>query len=84
VPELEGVPHRPSNTEERENALKDRRATLILTTGMILAGSALAQSNRSAARLRGKVDAVTGHMLSLTLRNGTKATAKLPAELRVT
>lgn len=46
---------------------------------------AFAQSAGSApARLRGKVDAISGDTLQLTLRNGTKATATLAPNVRVT
>ncbi len=45
---------------------------------------ALAQSGSAVARLRGKIDAVSGDTLQLTLRNGTKASAKMTGDVRVT
>ncbi len=60
---------------------------MLLTTlavGVSLSGAAFAQSGNVAARLRGKIDAVSGDTVQVTLRNGTKATATLPANVRVT
>jgi hypothetical protein len=57
---------------------------LALGVGLSLCGGAYAQSNGSPARLRGKIDAVSADAVQLTLRNGTKATAKLPPNVRVT
>lgn len=50
----------------------------------LAASGAVAQSGGSPARLRGKIDAISGDTLQLTLRNGTEATAKLPDNVRVT
>jgi hypothetical protein len=60
-----------------------RRMGAILAAGLFLGGGAFAQSSTSPARLRGKVDAVSGDTLQLTLRNGAKASAKLPSNVRV-
>ncbi len=63
----------------------NKRMFLALGIGLCLLGhGALAQSAGSPARLRGKIDAVSGDTLQLTLRNGTKTSAKLPADVRVT
>jgi hypothetical protein len=56
---------------------------LTLATGLSLAGGALAQPASSPARLRGKIDAVSADAIQLTLRNGAKASAKLPANVRI-
>jgi hypothetical protein len=56
----------------------ERRKVLVLAVGLSLAGGAFAQSGGSSARLRGKIDAVSADAIQLTLRNGTKASAKLP------
>ncbi len=61
-----------------------RRLFLALAIGVSFAGQAGAQSAGSPARLRGKIDAISGDTLQLTLRNGTKASAMLPADVRVT
>jgi uncharacterized protein Veg len=53
-----------------------------LAVGVSLSGAAFAQT--TPARLRGKIDAVSGDTIQLTLRNGTKTSAKLPADVRVT
>ena len=60
-----------------------KRLFLALTLGVSLTGPAYAQASGSPARLRGKIDSVSGDTLNLTLRNGSKASAKLPADLRV-
>lgn len=62
----------------------NRRMLLALAVGLSLSGGAFAQSAGTPARLRGKIDAVTGDSIQLTLRNGTKASAVLPDKLRVT
>jgi hypothetical protein len=62
----------------------NRRMLLALAVGLSLSGGVFAQSGSSPARLRGKIDAISGDMLQLSLRNGTKASAKLPADVRVT
>jgi hypothetical protein len=61
----------------------NRRMFLVLAAAVPLAGGAFAQSSGTPARLRGKVDAVSGDAIQLTLRNGAKAEAKLPANVRV-
>jgi hypothetical protein len=61
----------------------DRRKLLVLAVGLSLAGGAFAQSGGSPARLRGKIDAVSADAIQLTLRNGTKASAKLPPNARI-
>jgi uncharacterized protein Veg len=53
-----------------------------LAVGISISASAFAQT--TPARLRGKIDAVSGDTIQLTLRNGTKASAKLPADVRLT
>lgn len=63
--------------------MKNRRMLLVFAAGLLYCGAAFAQSSGSPARLRGKIDAVSGDSLQLTLRNGTKATAKLPPSVRV-
>jgi uncharacterized protein Veg len=62
----------------------NRRMILALVAGLTLSGAAFAQSGGTPARLRGKIDAVTGDTIQLTLRNGTKASAKLPENVRLT
>jgi hypothetical protein len=62
----------------------NKHLLLALAIGASLAGHAYAQSDGVPARLRGKIDAVSGDTLNLTLRNGNKASAMLPATLRVT
>ena len=61
----------------------DRRKLLATAVGLSLAGSAFAQSGGSPARLRGKIDAVSDDAIQLTLRNGTKASAKLSSNVRI-
>jgi hypothetical protein len=61
----------------------DRRKLLVLAVGLSLGGGAFAQSGGSPSRLRGKIDAVSADVIQLTLRNGTKASAKLPPNARV-
>ena len=61
----------------------DRRKLLVLAVGLSLAGGAFAQSGGSPARLRGKVDAVSADAIQLTLRNGSKVSAKLPSNARI-
>lgn len=60
------------------------RRMLLSLAGMSLAGGALAQSGGTPARLRGKIDALSGDTLQLTLRNGNKASATLPPNVRLT
>jgi hypothetical protein len=59
---------------------------LAFAAGLCLSTSAFAQTPAAGtpARLRGKIDAVTADTIQLTLRNGTKESVKLPADLRVT
>jgi hypothetical protein len=61
----------------------NRRMILVLAAAVPLAGGAFAQSSDKPARLRGKIDAVSEDAIQLTLRNGAKAEAKLPANVRV-
>jgi hypothetical protein len=61
----------------------NRRMFLVLAAAVPLAGGAFAQSSDKPARLRGKIDAVSEDAIQLTLRNGAKAEAKLPANVRV-
>jgi hypothetical protein len=61
----------------------NRRALLTLAAAVSVAGGAFAQSGGTPARLRGKIDAVSEDAIQLTLRNGAKAEAKLPANVRV-
>jgi hypothetical protein len=61
----------------------NRRMLMAVALGLSLSGGAFAQSGGTPARLRGKIDAVSADTLSLTLRNGDKTTAKLPANVRV-
>lgn len=63
--------------------MTNRRTLLALALGLPLASVANAQSGGSPARLRGKIVAVSGDTLELTLRNGTKANASLPPNVRV-
>jgi uncharacterized protein Veg len=64
--------------------MMNRRMLLALAAGFSLSGGAFAQNGGSPARLRGKIDAVSGDAIQLTLRNGTKANAILPSNVRVT
>jgi hypothetical protein len=64
--------------------MMDRRRLLALAVGFSFSGRAFAQSGGSPARLRGKVDTVSDDTLQLILRNGTKASVKLPPTVRVT
>ena len=61
----------------------NKRVVLALVASVSLAGAAFAQSGGTPARLRGKVDAVSEGAIQLTLRNGAKAEAKLPDNVRV-
>ena len=61
----------------------NRRMLLALAAAVPLASGAFAQSSGTPARLRGEVEAVSGDAIQLTLRNGAKAEAKLPANVRV-
>ncbi len=60
----------------------NRMMLVALAVGISISASAFAQT--TPARLRGKIDAVSGDTIQLTLRNGTKASAKLPADVRLT
>jgi Domain of unknown function (DUF5666) len=63
----------------------NRRMLLALACGLVLSGSgAFAQRGGTPARLRGKIEAISGDTLQLTLRNGTKASATLQPNTRVT
>jgi hypothetical protein len=59
-----------------------RRAVLVLP-GLLLASQVLAQPSGSPARLRGKVESVSGDTLELVLRSGDKVSAKLAANTRI-
>ena len=61
----------------------NRRTLLALAAAVSVSGGAFAQSGGTPARLRGKIDAVSEDAIQLTLRNGAKAEAKLPANVRV-
>ena len=61
----------------------DRRKLLVFAAGLPFAGGAFAQSDSTPARLRGTIDAVSAEALQLTLRNGAKATVKLPPNVRI-
>jgi hypothetical protein len=61
----------------------NRRMLLALAVGLSVSGGAFAQGGGSPARLRGKIDAVSADSVQLTLRNGTKASARLPSDVRV-
>jgi hypothetical protein len=61
----------------------NKRVFLALVASVSFAGAAFAQSGGTPARLRGKVDAVSEGAIRLTLRNGAKAEAKLPDNVRV-
>ncbi len=68
-----------------KHAFQTVAAGLFLAVGLSLgAAGAFAQGAASPARLRGTIDSVSGDSLQLTLRNGTKASAKLPPDVRVT
>jgi len=62
--------------------LMTKRLFLAFAVSIPLAGHALAAGVM--VRLRGKVDAVSGDTLHLTLRDGDKASVVLPANVRVT
>jgi len=59
-------------------------AAALAVSGVAFAPPADAQTAGTPARLRGKIDAVSGDTLQMTLRNGTKESVKLPADVRVT
>ena len=60
--------------------MMNKRMLLTAAVGIAISGGAFAQSGGPPARLRGKVDAVTADTIQLTLRDGSKASAKLPAD----
>lgn len=60
-----------------------RRAVLAVPALLLAAHSVLAQPSGSPARLRGKVNSVSGDTLQLTLRSGDKVSAKLADNTRV-
>jgi hypothetical protein len=62
----------------------NRRRLLGLAIGFAFPGRVFAQNGGAAARLRGKIDSVSRETIQLTLRNGSKASAKLPPNVRVT
>ena len=60
-----------------------RRAVLVLPGLLLATHSVLAQPSGSPARLRGKVDSVSGDTVQITLRSGDKASAKLSANTHI-
>jgi uncharacterized protein Veg len=60
-----------------------RRLLLTLAAGLSFSGSAFAQSGGLPVRLRGKIDAVAGDTVQLTLRDGTRANAKVSSSTRI-
>ena len=60
------------------------RRMLLALAATSFAGGALAQTTGTPARLRGKIDSLSGDTLNLTLRNGTKASATLSPNVRLT
>jgi hypothetical protein len=61
----------------------NRRTLLVLGTGgLLVSRSVFAAEDASPARLRGKVDSVSGDNLALTLRSGDKARVQLPSGTR--
>jgi hypothetical protein len=61
----------------------NRRIFLALGSGgLLLSRTVLAAGDSYPVRLRGKVDAVSGSTLALTLRNGDKASLQLPSGTR--
>jgi hypothetical protein len=60
----------------------NRRIFLALGSGGLLLGRSVFAADSYPVRLRGKVDAVSGSTLALTLRNGDKASAQLPSGTR--
>jgi uncharacterized protein Veg len=63
--------------------MTNRRMLLTLAIGSLISGNAVAQNSSLPIRLRGKIDAVFGDTVQLTLRNGAKASVELPPNLRV-
>ena len=61
-----------------------RRSLMALASAIPFARYAFAQSADVMVRLRGKIDDVSADALHLTLRNGDKASVKLPADMTVT
>jgi len=59
-------------------------AAAFAASGAAFASLADAQTAGAPARLRGKIDGVSGDTLQMTLRNGAKESVKLPADVRVT
>ena len=64
--------------------MMNRRMVLAFAGAAFAGRRAFAQAAGTPARLRGKIDAVSGDTLELTLRNGTKASATLPPNVRIT
>jgi len=62
----------------------NKRMFLAFLAGVSLSASVFAQSPGTPARLRGTIDAVSADSIGLTLRSGAKASAKLPAGVRIT
>jgi Domain of unknown function (DUF5666) len=61
----------------------NRRTFLALGSGgLLVSRSVFAAGESYPVRLRGKIDAFSGSTLTLTLRNGDKATAQLPSGTR--
>jgi hypothetical protein len=63
--------------------MMNRRAILVLPSLLLVTHGVLAQPSGSPARLRGKVDSVSGDTLQLILRSGDKVSAKLSATTRI-
>jgi hypothetical protein len=63
----------------------NRRTLFALTGGLVLSsGLAMAQAPAGQRlRLRGQIDSVSADRLEMTLRDGSKASISLPADLRV-
>jgi hypothetical protein len=51
----------------------NRGLLLALAAAVSVAGGALAQNSGTPARLRGRIDSVSGDAIQLTLRNGAMA-----------
>jgi dipeptidyl aminopeptidase/acylaminoacyl peptidase len=61
-----------------------KRVVMATLAAVVMASTSVLAQTPSPARLRGKIDAVTADTVDMTLRNGSKAQVKLPAEIRVT
>jgi hypothetical protein len=72
------------NRWQAESRMAVVRAVMAFVVGIVFSVGAVAQTGTAPARLRGKIDAVSGNTVQLTLRNGSKASAMLPPNVRVT